>query len=62
LNKWATMSKTWGQNEGEMSSERVKMSRNKLKELIQDSKGQNGCWLRCKKWNVKKWVKMSKTW
>ncbi len=29
----------WGQNEGEMSSERVKMSRNKLKELIQDSKG-----------------------
>ncbi len=43
------MSKTWGQNEGEMSSERVKMSRNKLKDLIQGSKGLNGYRLRCKK-------------
>jgi hypothetical protein len=62
MSNWANMSKTWGQNEGEMSSERVKMSRNKLKDLIQESKGLNGYRLRCKKWNVKKWVKMSKTW
>jgi hypothetical protein len=39
MSKWANMSKTWGQNEGEMSSESIKMSRNKLKDLIQDSKG-----------------------